>query len=427
MNTIRITLLTVVCLTSITLFFQMITSSILPQNAKKWFGLTFCGIMTAAVAEYFGDMMNGDTAHITLHIIIKLIEFFITPWLPFLMAMACNAVRKPKIVASVLFIHMLAEIALVFSGSIFYISSDGIYHHGPLYFIYGVAFTMAFLYLLAVFVILSQRYRKYHRLNLLLSALILLAGLIPALIDSSCRTAFLGISLSSFVLYTYYEGLTQQQLAEDLEKRNQLINRMQGRIIEGIADLIENRDSNTGTHIKNTSAYVEMLALAAKNKGLYADVIDDHYIDMITRAAPLHDVGKIVVSDSILLKPGKLTSEEFDLIKRHAKEGGRIVDQILGGVTDDEFMRYALEIAVYHHEKWDGSGYPEGLKGEAIPLSARIMALADVYDALIMKRPYKEAFSTEKALGIIEEGLGSHFDPELGKLFVETMRNLNAE
>jgi response regulator RpfG family c-di-GMP phosphodiesterase len=229
------------------------------------------------------------------------------------------------------------------------------------------------------------------------------------------------------VLYTYYEGLTQQQLAEDLEKRNQLINRMQGRIIEGIADLIENRDSNTGTHIKNTSAYVEMLALAAKNKGLYADVIDDHYIDMITRAAPLHDVGKIVVSDSILLKPGKLTSEEFDLIKRHAKEGGRIVDQILGGVTDDEFMRYALEIAVYHHEKWDGSGYPEGLKGEEIPLSARIMALADVYDALIMKRPYKEAFSTEKALGIIEEGLGSHFDPELGKLFVETMRNLNAE
>lgn len=427
MNMIRITLLTVVCLTSITLFFQMITSSILPKDTKKWFGLAFWGIMVGALAEYFGDTMNGDPSCILLHTVIKLIEFSVTPCLPVFMALACQTFRKPLIAISALFLHMAAELILVFSGSVFYISPDGMYHRGSYYFIYGGAFMLAFLYLLAVFVILSQRYRKYHRLNLLLSACILAAALVPSMLDSSCRTAFLGISLSNFVLFTYYEGLTKQQLAEDLEKQNQLINHMQARIIEGIADLIENRDSNTGTHIKNTSGYVKMLALAAKNRGLYADVIDDHFIDLAVRAAPLHDVGKIVVSDSILLKPGKLTKEEFESIKRHAKEGGRIVDQILSGVTDDEFMRFALEIAMYHHERWDGTGYPEGLKGEEIPLSARIMALADVYDALTMERPYKKAFPVDEALEIIEEGIGSHFDPELGKLFVETMRNLNAE
>lgn len=133
----------------------------------------------------------------------------------------------------------------------------------------------------------------------------------------------------------------------------------------------------------------------------------------------MHDIGKIVVSDVILKKPGKLTDEEFGEMKRHTTEGKRIINQILFDQEDKNYLKIAKEIAECHHEKWDGTGYPNNYKGENIPLSARIMAIADVYDALVSPRCYKEPFTEEKAFSIIEEGIGTHFDPELGKLFVE--------
>ena len=133
----------------------------------------------------------------------------------------------------------------------------------------------------------------------------------------------------------------------------------------------------------------------------------------------MHELGKIAIDDVILRKPGKYTPEEFAQMKKHAAEGARIVGNILQGVEDDGFVRIAKNVANYHHEKWNGQGYPEGLSGENIPIEARIMALADVFDALVSKRCYKEAFSYEKAFRIIEESLGQHFDPDLGKIFIE--------
>ena len=139
---------------------------------------------------------------------------------------------------------------------------------------------------------------------------------------------------------------------------------------------------------------------------------------MMYRVAPLHDVGKIVVPDYILKKPGRLTPEEFEQMKRHASEGGRVVREVLNGVADEEYLSFASDVAACHHEKWNGKGYPNGLSGEDIPLPARIMAIADVYDALTSKRCYKEAMPPEKAFEIIREDAGTHFDPFLAEVFI---------
>lgn len=197
----------------------------------------------------------------------------------------------------------------------------------------------------------------------------------------------------------------------------------QNKMIISLANLVENRDTDTGEHIRRTSSYVELISRAAIKNGLYPETIDETFVQHIVRAAPLHDVGKILVSDDVLKKPSSLTPEEFEEIKIHTKEGGRIVSEIIGDNEDKEFVQIAHDVATYHHERWDGKGYPTGIKGDAIPISARIMALADVFDALISPRCYKKNFTKEKALSIIEEESGTHFDPTLAELFVKLQKS----
>ena len=226
------------------------------------------------------------------------------------------------------------------------------------------------------------------------------------------------------ILYNYYSELTKQDLSDEIAAQNERIKNMQTSTIIGIATLIESRDSNTGTHVKNTSNYVSMLARAAQKAGIYPETINDNFVKLVESAAPLHDIGKIAVPDRILNKPGKLTDEEFEQIKIHASEGGKLILQVLEDTSDQEYIKVAYEVATYHHEKWNGKGYPEGLSGEEIPVSARIMAIADVYDALTMERVYKKAFPVETALSIISEDAGKHFDPLLAPLFVNLMKSI---
>ena len=150
----------------------------------------------------------------------------------------------------------------------------------------------------------------------------------------------------------------------------------------------------------------------------YTDEIDNHFIDLIYTLAPMHDVGKILVSDTILRKPGKLTPEEYEEMKKHASAGGDVVKDVLSGITNEEYVKFASDIATYHHEWWDGSGYPCRIKGEEIPLCARIMAIADVYDALVSERCYKKAMSPEEVFKIIARESRKHFDPKLVKVFL---------
>lgn len=211
----------------------------------------------------------------------------------------------------------------------------------------------------------------------------------------------------------------KDELEKEVEERNAKTIAIQNNTIIGMANLIENRDGDTGGHVKRTSGYVGLIAKAAQEEGYYSEILTDSYIELLVKAAPLHDIGKIAVPDSILKKPGKLTPEEFEKIKDHAAEGGKIVREVLENIEEKEYVDIAEQVASCHHEKWDGSGYPHGLKETDIPIGARIMAIADVFDALVSKRCYKEAMTSKEAFDVIQKSAGTHFDPVLARLFLE--------
>jgi putative two-component system response regulator len=190
--------------------------------------------------------------------------------------------------------------------------------------------------------------------------------------------------------------------------------------IRALAHLAEIRDPETGNHIHRTQNYVRALAHRLREHPRFASFLTERNIDLLVKSAPLHDIGKVGVPDQILLKPGPLTPEEWAIMKTHAKLGSDAIELAEGDAEQTvAFLTLAKEIAHWHHEKWDGSGYPDGLAGEAIPVAARLMALADVFDALITTRPYKPAMSFEKARGIIVAGCGHHFDPDMANAFVD--------
>ncbi len=212
------------------------------------------------------------------------------------------------------------------------------------------------------------------------------------------------------------------QLEEEVLKKTEHIYKMHNQLVLGMATMVEGRDNSTGGHIKRTSMGVGFIVDEMK-KDNYPG-LDEEFYQNVVRAAPMHDLGKIVVDDAILRKPGKFTPLEFEIMKTHASEGARIVEEILKGTDDKEFMNIAVNVAHYHHERWDGSGYPCGLKGNEIPLEARIMAIADVYDALVSKRVYKEKMSFEEANKIILDGMGKHFDKSLEPYYLKARVNL---
>ena len=207
---------------------------------------------------------------------------------------------------------------------------------------------------------------------------------------------------------------------EDVEAKGEEIAHMQNGLIYVLADLVESRDKNTGDHVRKTAAYVRLITRKMKEKGLYPDILTDEYMEDVANSAPLHDVGKIMVSDTILNKPGRLTDEEFTIMKSHTTAGNQIIASAMSLVSDSGYLKEAKNLATYHHERYDGTGYPSGKSGEDIPLSARIMAVADVFDALVSRRSYKEPFTFEKAMEIIKEGAGTQFDPQIAGIFVES-------
>lgn len=194
--------------------------------------------------------------------------------------------------------------------------------------------------------------------------------------------------------------------------------RLQKSLISAMAELVENRDENTGGHIQRTSLYVEIIAKELQKNEKYRKILTDEYIEDMVIAAPLHDVGKIHIPDAILNKPGKLDTEEFSTMKTHAAAGSLIIDHIEASTGEIEYLRIAKEMAEYHHERMDGKGYPHGITGDKIPLCARILAVADVFDAVTSKRCYKDAMPMDVAFAIIEEEAGTHFDTDVANAFL---------
>jgi len=202
-----------------------------------------------------------------------------------------------------------------------------------------------------------------------------------------------------------------EKLQSEVDEKTKHIVEMHDNLIMSLAMMVESRDNSTGGHIKRTSEGVRILIEEILKNGILP--LPDEFCRDVIKAAPMHDLGKIAVDDAVLRKPGRFTDEEFEKMKQHAAEGAKVIHEILLNTDDESFKAVAENVAHYHHERWDGSGYPEGLKGEQIPAEARIMAVADVYDALVSKRVYKEAFDFEKADRIIMEGMGTQFDPGL--------------
>ncbi|MBR3555120.1 MAG: HD domain-containing protein [Oscillospiraceae bacterium] len=206
---------------------------------------------------------------------------------------------------------------------------------------------------------------------------------------------------------------------KDVEEKNATITRMQDSLIMVLADMVESRDKHTGHHVKKTAAYARIIMEQLRREGIHTDVLTDEYIGNVVQSAPLHDVGKIEVPDALLNKPGKLTDEEYTQMKNHTLAGKKIIARSAEAVAESHYLDEAGRLAEFHHERWDGKGYPHGKKGEEIPLSARVMAVADVFDALVSKRSYKEGFPIEKALAIIKDGIGTQFDPQVAQAFLD--------
>ncbi len=213
----------------------------------------------------------------------------------------------------------------------------------------------------------------------------------------------------------------REHLEDDVREKTKNLDRIRQTIVMGMASMIESRDFSTGGHIRRTSDVVSVFAEELIAKGY---PLGKSFLRHVVIAAPMHDLGKISVDDAVLRKRGKYTEEEYEAMKSHASKGAIIVRRVLSDVDDEELVSIATNVAHYHHEKWNGQGYPAGLKGAEIPVEARIMAIADVFDALVSKRYYKEAYSYEEAFKIIEDSIGTHFDPDLGRIFLGARRRL---
>lgn len=228
---------------------------------------------------------------------------------------------------------------------------------------------------------------------------------------------FIGItSVSAFVM-----TITIVVLIVQGNKRSfyhERLSGMQSGMITLMAEIVENRDDNTGGHIRRTAAYVEQIANELKKQGAYPEILSDRYMKDMVVAAPLHDIGKIHIPDAVLNKPGRLSDEEFAIMKTHTTAGEELLEHAREELGESGYLNTAIEMAAYHHEWWNGRGYPYGISGEEIPLCARIMAVADVFDALTSKRCYKDAMPLEKAYAIIREESGTHFDPAVAEAFL---------
>jgi len=213
----------------------------------------------------------------------------------------------------------------------------------------------------------------------------------------------------------------KSRLLEDLvQARTRELHQTQDVVIHSLASLAETRDNETGAHIRRTQHYVKILAEVIRNDTKYRPFLTDRVISLLYKGTPLHDIGKVGIPDRILLKPGKLTDDEFEEIKKHTTYGRNAILEAEKHLGSNSFLRYARDIAYAHHEKWDGSGYPEGLQGNTIPIAGRLMAVADVYDALISRRVYKTPMSHDAAKKVIFEEKGKHFDPQIVNAFAAT-------
>jgi len=396
---------------------HVIRHSIFTRQQKGWYIVTFVSVLFCATAEYAVHCGYYDPAFSVPLTVLTVLQFSVAPCMAVFFSGALGLHEQAKKAVWFFVPNVIIEVIASPFGWVFFFAEDG-YHRGNYYVVYAAFYFFSLIYLMVSMLKVGRHFRHRDRTTIIMIVLTLIAGILPVTF-LNIHTAYISIGMAACLCYIYYNDLVQEDTKTDLIANQEKVAEMQEQMISGLASLIESRDTETGEHVSRTSAYVRLLALNARKDGVYTDQLDDHTLDLLYRLAPMHDIGKIVVSDTILKKPGRLTCEEFEEMKRHASEGVAVVRGVLSGITDEEYLSVAADIVTYHHERWDGSGYPCGLAGEAIPLTARIMAVADVFDALISDRCYKKALPPEEAFAIIREEAGTHFDPLLAKVFLD--------
>ena len=385
------------------------------KKQKTWFLMTFAAIMLCGAAEYAVHCGYYSASFALPLTILTVMQFSTAPLLAVLFAGALGD-RRSRFALIYFALNLVIEAVSACFGWVFYFNEEG-YFRGEWFLIYEALYFFSLLYLVRSMIVVGKNLGRRDIWTIVMILVILAAGILP-MTFYHLNITYAAIAIAATLCYIYYNDLVQQDVKAELVSKQNRISEMQAHMISGLANLIESRDMDTGEHISRTSALVKALAEAARKDGVYAEELTDRFITLLYTLAPMHDIGKIIIPDSILKKPGKLTAEEFEQMKRHAAVGGTVVREILNGVADEEYLSFAADIATYHHERWDGTGYPTGLSGESIPLAARIMAVADVFDALISERCYKKAMPPEEAYRVIQEGAGSHFDPRIAAVFL---------
>jgi len=273
-----------------------------------------------------------------------------------------------------------------------------------------VCYVMVIYYLgLAYYVWKKNRDKlpKRSRTNFLVCVPVFIGAIFLQMIFPDALITSLAITAIILVAYCAMENAANNELLQYHEE-----------VIYAFADVIEGRDDSTGEHVKRTVAYVEIIVEALKESGIYTERLDAEYVDFLLRAAPMHDFGKITVTDAVLQKPARLTMDEYEIMKTHTVKGADMIKATLATLEEPGYITVAWQVARYHHERWDGAGYPDGLFGEKIPLCARVVAVADVFDAVSQNRCYRPAMSLDESFAIIEEGAGTQFDPLIAKVFL---------
>ena len=409
-------------------FLHITTSENLKQQKvlRRYFQLLFIFLtlcITAHLMRQIFDAQSGKGMHVFLSIMPCLEGIFVSasPYMITLLLLLMTKSRFRKRIEIALHILLFVQIIFVIVSSAFglgyFYDDNNIYHRGSLYLLINLA-PVLMLVMCAVILICFGR-RVAIRVKIAFWVYII-APLVAIIIQSiSYGVQYIIIAIVTGSVFMYFAILKEQ--AEEYKKQTDAIEKLQNGLILVLADLVESRDKCTGDHIKKTAEYVRIIMEQLIKDNVYVNELTDSFVEDVVRSAPLHDIGKIQVPDAILNKPGRLSPDEFEIIKTHTTAGRDIISSAIDMVSEEEsgYLYEARNLAYCHHEKWNGSGYPQGLIGENIPLSARIMAVADVFDALVSKRSYKEPMPFEEAIGIIKDSSGTHFDPKIVDSFIK--------
>lgn len=430
----------------IILIISTIIRHIISRKVRIWFILMILANVIMSAADIFTWLFEGSANRANYFIlpfsmfIFYIMSFAVILCTGFYIINSLNNQKYKKVIGTHLIVSaVIYYIALFLTPCLrllYTIDSNNIYSRGNYFFIPIVIDVLLYLNFF-VYLILNRKTIPKEKLFPVLSFLIFpqILQLIQvlyygiSLVNTGYTIAFLIMFIEANMNLEHTLNLTETELDQklsEIERSKLEFIKMQNHTIESLSNLVENRDEDTGEHVRRTRAYVELVALQLMKHNRYPEIVTPQYVRLLKRAAPMHDIGKIVVPDAILRKPGRLTEQEFEMIKLHAAEGGRIVHEILDGYEDPEYIQITADIAMHHHEKWDGSGYPSHLKGEEIPLCARIMALADVFDALVSPRVYKSPMTYDEAYAIIESGKGIHFDPIIAEEFLNIKEKTTA-